>query len=183
MSRQPPEPLARHASLGYQVNHLGRLLAHALQQRIAPLGVVPGQFAQLLALFEQDGLTQAELCERVRIEQPTMANTLRRMERDNLIRREPDPADGRRTRVVLTAQARDVEDQLVAAARDVNAAATHGLSDQEVSTFMHTMARIISNLETAADHLPVPEASTAPAAGTAGAVPESEAGQEDTEQP
>ena len=70
-----PEPLARDASLGYRINHLGRLLAHVLHQRIAPLGVVPGQFAQMLALLEQDGLTQRELCERVRIEQPTMANT------------------------------------------------------------------------------------------------------------
>lgn len=48
------------------------------------------------ALFEQDGLTQRELCERVRIEQSTMADTLQRRERDTLIRREPDPADGRR---------------------------------------------------------------------------------------
>jgi hypothetical protein len=40
----------RHSSLGDQVNHLARLLAHALGARIAPLGVVPGQVAQLLAL-------------------------------------------------------------------------------------------------------------------------------------
>lgn len=77
----------------------------------------------MLALHEHDGLTQRELCERVRIQQPTM-DTLQRMERDALIRREPDPADGRRTRVVLTAQARDLEDHLVAAARDVNGIAT-----------------------------------------------------------
>lgn len=151
MSSQRSQPLARDASLGYQINHLGRLLAHALHQRIAPLGVVPGQFAQMLALFEQDGLTQRELCELVRIEQPTMANTLRRMERDNLVRREPDPTDGRRTRVVLTTRARDLEDHLVTAARDVNALATSGLSGDDVSAFMSTMAQIISNLE-AADH-------------------------------
>ncbi len=149
VSGQPPEKLTRDASLGYQINHLGRLLAHALHQRIAPLGVVPGQFAQMLALFEQDGLTQRELCERVRIEQPTMAQTLQRMERDALIRREPDLADGRRTRVVLTARARDLEGHLVAAACDVNAIATSGLSDHEVSAFMHTMTRIINNLEAA----------------------------------
>lgn len=54
------------------------MLAHALRERIEPLGVVPGQFAQLLALYEQDGLTQAELCARVQIEQFTMANPLPR---------------------------------------------------------------------------------------------------------
>ncbi len=86
----------REESLGYQVNHLARLLAQALAVSIAPYGVVPGQFAQLLALFEQDGLTQRELCDRVQIEQATMAKTLQRMQRDDLVQCNPDPDDRRR---------------------------------------------------------------------------------------
>ncbi len=139
--------LPRHTSLGYQVNHLSRLMAHALRDRIEALGVVPGQFAQLLALYETDGLTQAELCARVQIEQPTMANTLARMERDNLITRVPDPADRRRSRVLLTPRARALEDDLVAAAGAVNATATRGLDDHAAQAFMTTMASIIANLE------------------------------------
>lgn len=161
MTARPGEPFTRDASVGYQINHLARLLAQALHQRIVPLGVVPGQFAQLLALFEQDGLSQRELCDRVRIEQPTMANTLQRMERDGLIRREPDPADRRRTRTVLTSRARDLEAQLVAAARKVNAAATSGLSDPEVTAFLTTTARIIDNLQAAADEGASPQPATA----------------------
>lgn len=139
-------PLAREASLGYQVNHLARLLERRLRERIAPLGVVPGQFAQLLALYEVDGLTQAELCARVQIEQPTMANTLARMERDGLIVREPDPADRRRALVRLTARAREIEGELVSAARAVNAEATRGLPEQEVAALMGSMATMIANL-------------------------------------
>lgn len=140
-------PLPRKASLGYQVNHLGRLMAQALRARIAPLGVVPGQFAQLLALYERDGQSQRELCERVRIEQPTMANTLQRMERDGLVRRLPDPGDRRRAVVMLTERARDLEDDLVGAARTVNSDATRNLGDDELAPFMATLARIIGNLE------------------------------------
>jgi DNA-binding MarR family transcriptional regulator len=139
--------LPRTTSLGYQVNHLGRLLAQALAQRLKPFGVVPGQFAQLLALYEHDGLTQAELCRIVQIEQPTMANTLARMERDGLISRVPDPEDGRRALVTLTAHARDISPDLTDAAKAVNATATTGLSKAEVDTFMATLARIIENLE------------------------------------
>jgi DNA-binding MarR family transcriptional regulator len=142
----------RQSSLGYQVNHLARLLEAALHQRISPLGVVPGQFAQILALYEEDGLTQRQLCDLVRIEQPTMAKTLQRMERDLLIRREPDPGDRRRARVLLTAHARALRSDLVDAAIEVNAAATKGLSDREVSEFMRTVARIIDNLETTSGH-------------------------------
>lgn len=142
--------LPRRESLGYQVNHLARLLAQALAAQIAPFGVVPGQFAQLLALFEQDGMTQRELCDRVRIEQPTMANTLQRMQRDGLIRRVTDAADRRRAHVLLTEHARSMEPDLVAAARAVNAVATEGLSDDDVADFMRITATLINNLEEAA---------------------------------
>jgi DNA-binding MarR family transcriptional regulator len=137
----------RHESLGYQVNQLARLLAHALAVRIAPYGVVPGQFAQLLALFEEDGLTQRELCDRVRIEQATMANTLQRMQRDGLVRCVPDPDDKRRMRVYLTEKARAIEPELVAAARSLNADATDGLTDAEVTQYLDLTARVMKNLE------------------------------------
>jgi DNA-binding MarR family transcriptional regulator len=140
----------RDESLGYQVNHLARLLAQGLAARIAPYGVVPGQFAQLLTLFEEDGLTQRELCDRVRIEQATMAKTLQRMQRDGLVRCVPDPDDGRRIRVYLTEQARAIEADLTAAARSVNASATDGLSDSEVTNYLNLTARLIQNLEAGA---------------------------------
>jgi DNA-binding MarR family transcriptional regulator len=138
----------RAESVGYQVNQLGRLLAQGLGARIAAYGVVPGQFAQLLALFEEDGLTQRDLCDRVRIEQATMANTLQRMERDGLVRVVPDPDDRRRVRVYLTDRARAIEDDLVTAARSLNASATEGLTDAEVAQYLDLTARMISNLET-----------------------------------
>ena len=141
----------REESLGYQVNHLARLLAHSLAAHIAPYGVVPGQFAQLLVLFEQDGLTQRELCDRVRIEQATMAKTLQRMQRDGLVRCDPDPDDRRRIRVYLTDQARAIEHDLVAAARLVNASASDGLTNAEIASYLNVTARLIHNLEAATE--------------------------------
>ncbi|MFI7060086.1 MarR family winged helix-turn-helix transcriptional regulator [Kribbella sp. NPDC050124] len=141
--------LFRGESLGYQVNHLARLLAHTLAARIAPYGVVPGQFAQLLVLFEEDGLTQRELCDRVRIEQATMAKTLQRMQRDGLVRCDPDPDDRRRIRVYLTDHARALQPELVAAARSVNALAVQGLTEAEAAGYLELTARAIGNLESA----------------------------------
>lgn len=145
---EPARAYARHESLGYQVNHLARLLEQALRRRIEPHGVVPGQFPALLALYEQDGLTQAELCRRVRIEQPTMANTLNRMQRDGLVHRESDPDDGRRALVRLSERAGELEPTLVAAATEVNAAAVRGLDDDERATLLRLLAQVIGNLET-----------------------------------
>jgi DNA-binding MarR family transcriptional regulator len=137
----------RQTSLGYQVNLLARLLEQALRRRIAIHGVVPGQFPALLALYERDGLSQSELCRLVRIEQPTMANTLNRMERDGLVRRGPDPTDGRRSVVRLTARARDLEADLVAAAESVNAEVTAGLTAAETATLLDLLTRATTRLD------------------------------------
>lgn len=135
------------ASLGYRVAHLSRGMAHSLRARIEPLGVVPGQYPPLLALYERDGLTQAELCAIAGVEQPTMANTLARMQRDGLVQRVPDPVDGRRSRVLLSDRARALRDQLADAARNGNAAATRGLDDRQLAAFLHTLDLMVANLE------------------------------------
>jgi DNA-binding MarR family transcriptional regulator len=139
--------MRRDESLGYVINHLARQLARALHDRIAPLGVVPGQFAQLLALYEHDGITQQELCEIVEIEQPTMANTLTRMERDGLIERRSHPSDGRKQLIYITDKARSLEGPLTEAAETVNALATSGLSNSERSTLMRIIATAKTNLD------------------------------------
>jgi DNA-binding MarR family transcriptional regulator len=141
------EVFSRHDSVGYQVNLLARLLEQTLRRRIAGYGVVPGQFPALLALYEREGLTQAELSRLVRIEQPTMANTLGRMQRDGLVRRDPDPADGRRSLIRLSDRARDLERNLVAAANTVNAEATAGLTAAETATLMDLLNRVIEQLD------------------------------------
>jgi DNA-binding MarR family transcriptional regulator len=143
---EPVEPLRREQSLGYQINHLARLFEQQLRIRIESYGVVPGQFAQMLALYEEEPLTQRELCERVQIEQPTMAYTLQRMERAGLINRAADPDDRRRALIMLTPRARALQDTLVAVARRVNDIAARGLSEHEVAAFMSGGRRMIENL-------------------------------------
>ena len=107
-------------SAGYLANHMARLFARGLTARIRPLGLTTGTFPALLELWEADGLTQKQLVERLDIEQATMANTLARMERDGLIRREKDENDGRVQRVWLTDRARELRDPATEAAMAEN---------------------------------------------------------------
>ena len=72
-------------SAGYLANHMARLFAIALNERIGPLGLAPAQFMTLLELWNEDGLSQKDLVQRLDVEQATMANTLSRMERDVLV--------------------------------------------------------------------------------------------------
>lgn len=134
-------------SAGYLVNFMARLFAEGLRKRIAPLGIVPGQFPALLALWERDGLTQKELLAQVAIEQATLANTLARMERDGLIVRKEHPADARARTIHLTKKAQSIRSAAYEAAIETNAEALAGLSDEERQEFLNLIGRTISSLQ------------------------------------
>lgn len=98
---------------------LGFLLAKAAQrwnevlaERFAAAGygdVSPSYGSVLLPLFEEDGLRLGELAGRARLSKQTMTELVRRLERDGLVERRPDPSDGRASLVFLTGRAREFE--------------------------------------------------------------------------
>ena len=141
--------MKRDKSLGYVVNHLSRLMTQSLNDEIKEHGVSPGQLPVLLCLWEQDGLTQRELYVRVNIEQATMSNTLKRMERDGLVFRKTDPNDRRASRIHLTTRAQDLEKKLTSAAKSVNKAALGKLKKKDKKVLMDMMELMIENLEAA----------------------------------
>ena len=135
------------SSAGYLANHMARLFFDQLRKRIEHLGIVPGQFPALLALWQRDGQTQKELVGRLGIEQATMANTLNRMERDGLITRKDHPTDGRAKTIYLTQKARSVRDDAYAAASSVNDVALADFTPKERAAFVEYMQRTIKTLK------------------------------------
>ena len=137
----------KEQSAGFLINHLARLFARGLQDRIKPLGLTTGTFPALLELWEQEGLTQKQLVNRLDIEQATIANTLARMERDGLILRRKDATDGRAQRIWLTEKARALRAPAIAAALQVNAGALQPLSETERRQFIGLLRKLIAGLQ------------------------------------
>jgi len=136
----------KEKSAGYLVNHMARLFAAGLLERIAPLGIVIGQFPVLLELWQKDGITQKDLLEELDLEQATLANTLNRMERDGLINRTKHPSDARAQLIWLTEGAINLRDDAYQAAHDQNEVALKVLSKAEQEQFMEFMRRIIAGV-------------------------------------
>lgn len=139
----------RNRSAGYLANHMARLFAIGLHERIRPLGLAPAQFMTLLELWDEDGLTQKELVQRLDVEQATMANTLTRMERDGLIIRKPHPQDGRAQSVCLTQVARALRSKATNAAREQNEVALAGFTEKEREQFFKFMQKAIMAMKEA----------------------------------
>lgn len=136
----------RESSAGYLVNLMARLFARALEGRLRRHGLALGAFPALVHLWEQDGLTQKDLVERLGIEQPTMAATLARMERDGLVTRSRDETDARVQRIRLTPRAQALREPALAEAHAVNQTALAGLSAPERAQFLAMLQRVIAAL-------------------------------------
>lgn len=129
------------------VNLAARMLSRAITDRLAELGVSLGQLPTLLALYEQDGQTQAELARATGVEQPTMAVNLRRMERDGLITRTPDPADARRALVALTSTAKGIREPVQNLRAGIDAEALTGFTPAEHAQLREFLDRMTTNLD------------------------------------
>ena len=116
----------RSESATWLASQLARGFTRALQTRAAKLGFSPGQFPILIELWEEEGLTQRQLLDRVDVEQATIANTLSRMERDGLIERRVHPTDKRAQQIFLTDKARDMREDALAAAEEAEQAVFKG---------------------------------------------------------
>jgi DNA-binding MarR family transcriptional regulator len=101
----------------------------------------------LLELWEEDGLTQRDLVERLDVEQATMANTLSRMERDGLIARRAHATDARAKTIHLTAKAVELREPAQAAAREVNAMALGDMDGAERDRFVAAMQGAVERLK------------------------------------
>ena len=103
------EPNATRDTIGFLLakaaQHWNELLAERFRNAGYP--EVRASYGSLLVpLFEEDGLRLGELAARARLSKQTLTTMVRLLERDGLVTRAPDPADGRATRVYLTERSR-----------------------------------------------------------------------------
>ena len=85
-----------------QLSKLQRNYSKSLTMRLETYDVRPGYLDILHRLWEKDNITQKELNSLIEIEQATLSNTLSRMERDGLIKRNHNPQDRRRVHITLS---------------------------------------------------------------------------------
>ena len=134
-------------SVGEVVNRTARLLRRLADERLAPFGLSAGYLPVLTALMSGRAMSQKALTEHAGIEQPTMAATLARMERDGAIVRQPDPGDRRSTLFTLSARTRSRVVEIEAAIQKLNSDALDGVSRLDQARLREMLAAIAGSVE------------------------------------
>ncbi|APX89456.1 hypothetical protein BV394_06780 [Brevirhabdus pacifica] len=140
------EPFPLENSFGYLIRSTHRHFQNYLSLRIRPHGVTLGMWYFLRVLWEHNGLTQRQLSDQVGTMEPTTLEAIRAMEKRGLVRRERDPADGRKRLVFLTEEGEALRAVLLPIAREVVDEAAADFSTEEREQLRGLLMRMRSRL-------------------------------------
>ena len=128
---------------------VGFLLAKAYQKACARFkeefdryDMTPQQFGLLAFLWQEDGLSQAELTARSQIDRTTMGGIIDRLEKEKLIERRNHPEDRRAHQIFLTARGKSLEDELCTLAHQVQNRVNAPLSPEEQATLVRLLEKL-----------------------------------------
>lgn len=135
-----------HMDIGKSI---GFLLAKAYQracvlfkEEFEGYDLTPRQFGLLGFLWQEDGLSQAELSARSQIDRTTMGGVIDRLEKEGLVKRCKHPEDRRAYRICLTEKGRALQPLLTPLAARAQKKFIAKLDPQELETLKSLLDKI-----------------------------------------
>lgn len=108
--------------------------------------VTPEQWAVLLRLWENDGMTQSELSDATFRDRPTMSRIIDSMEKRELVERRVDDEDARARKIHLTTRGRAIRKKLVPVAEEIVERMTRGIDLRALETTRESLRKMFANL-------------------------------------
>jgi DNA-binding MarR family transcriptional regulator len=137
---------ARH-NVGFLLHYADRAFTRALAEELKSHDATISRWSVLRVLSEEEGISQVELADRMVVEKANLTAVLEAMVAEGLLVRHRDARDKRKSKLFLTARARDLKKGLVPVVKSVNADATQGMDDHAIQQFCELLTQLISNLE------------------------------------
>lgn len=134
------------STINYRLAMLCRRHRNIAAVMLSPHDLYPGQDLILVQLWQEDGVTQSRLAERVGVDVSTLTKAVQRLERHGFIQRRQDTEDARVVRICLSEQGRALEPILTAEWNQLEARTLADLSDDERAIMERLIQRVEANL-------------------------------------
>jgi len=135
-------------TLGPLLHGTARAWRLKLDERLKPMGLSQAKWRTLLHLsLAGDALTQAEIAERLGIEQPSLVTLLHRLENEGWITRRSSLDDRRCKMVFLGQRAQRVISQINAAAEKLRHELLENVSPSDLRTCVRVLTQICEKAE------------------------------------
>jgi|HubBroStandDraft_2_1064218.scaffolds.fasta_scaffold328757_1 MarR family transcriptional regulator, organic hydroperoxide resistance regulator len=140
-------PMSAEQSLGYQIRYAYRIFVKALADELGPHRITTGQWSALRALWQEEGLSQVELAQRMMVEKASLTAVLKAMASAGLITRIRNTEDRRKVNIYLTAAGRRLKSKILPLIGKINKRATRRLSSADVHQLHMLLAQVMINLQ------------------------------------
>jgi DNA-binding MarR family transcriptional regulator len=135
-------------SPGFIIHHLDLLLKLGLHKafQVEGINITAEQWAILGCLWEEEGVHQSALAEKIGKDRHTITRMLNLLDKNGFVRRVPTHEDKRRLNVYLTDNGRDLKGKLLPIVLGFLERAFTGITQEEATEFVRILKHITANL-------------------------------------
>ncbi|MFT4218912.1 MAG: MarR family transcriptional regulator [Microbacterium sp.] len=148
MAARTPDPGREHAVRALEaefdelVGHFRRLLSEQAA-RVSP-GMLPGAYKVFTTIVRREAVTLSALAEQLMMDKGQLSRTVRDLERLGLVRRVPDPSDGRSSLLSPTEQGLERMDVVRTDRRNPLVASLDGWDTADIETLRRLLRALVS---------------------------------------
>lgn len=126
-----------------------KYMRESLNERFVSCGqtVSTEQWIILTLLASQDGVSQKDIAERSNRSEVSALNLLKKLEKEGLVIRLPDPVDKRSRRIFLTTEGRKLQQSLIASAKANMRQMTESIPLEDIQDLKKIVRKITNNLK------------------------------------
>lgn len=117
-----------------------------LDEELIKLGLYRGQPALIMVLYQNEGVTQKELCEKLSVTPATMTKMVNRMEKSGFISKRTDSEDLRVSRIFLTEKAYSIKKEIFKLFEEFDNQCFFNIEEEEKEIFKAVLLKIVKNL-------------------------------------
>jgi DNA-binding MarR family transcriptional regulator len=134
--------------VGFLVHDVSRMRRTLFDQAMKPLGITRSQWWVLsqLSRHARSGMLQTELARDLDVGKVTVGGLIGRLEAAGYVVRQPEKADRRAKRIMITARGHQVLKEMVAVGRKLNAVILAGLTPEAVAAAEQALETMKENI-------------------------------------
>ena len=110
-------------------------------------GIHPKQVPLIGLVYHREGISQKEISQALQISPPTVAVSIKRLEKAGIIERKADEKDQRLSRIYLTEEGKTVTEKARECIREKEKLLFQGFSESEICLLRRFFLQMIQNLE------------------------------------
>jgi MarR family transcriptional regulator, organic hydroperoxide resistance regulator len=135
-----------HDTIGFLIGLISRAYHKTSEDALTDLGLHAGQERFLGCLWNEEGLTQSEIAQRMAVQPPTINKMLTRMEAAGMVERQQDSEDSRLSRVYLTERSHSMKDEVCGVFEEIEGQLTANMSLEERILLKRLLMQVLENL-------------------------------------